>query len=112
MNLIDAIKSGRPFRRPGWAWVCRPEGTNKFVFVEDESHADLGHPMDILADDWEILEPTVTITASQLADALASTMKWWESEQMRTFTKFDNYITSPARFGEELACRLGLGEKP
>lgn len=60
MNLIDAIKSGRPFRRPGYTWST----------AQDEFEFGVGswtnfRPCDIVADDWEIQELTVTITRTQ-----------------------------------------------
>lgn len=56
MNLIDAIKSGKPFRRPDQPWYGGMPNSFRVV--------------DILADDWEIQEPTVTITASQFWSAV------------------------------------------
>lgn len=70
VNLIDAVKSGRPFRRHHWiegTWsILDEDGDLKFVGslcgVSPQKE-------DILADDWEIQEPTVTITWSQLKEA-------------------------------------------
>lgn len=74
MNLIEAIKSGRPFfrkshahhgedpYRDGLAWLRSfqlEECNNSHLVVDD-----------ILADDWEIQEPTVTLTRIQFFAAV------------------------------------------
>lgn len=62
---------------------------------------------DIIADDWVIQEPTVTITASQFWEACSYALK--EAERRRcTFLNMD-YDGDPL---ELLANRLGLGDKP
>lgn len=59
MNLIDAVKSGLPFRRPRWlGWVDHAEVENFAFSVED-----------LTADDYYLDEPKVTITRSQLNEA-------------------------------------------
>lgn len=75
MNLIEAIKSGRPFRPKGrnWAWVFVKDGLLKYQlasgdFVEQPLVVD-----QIIADDWEIQEPAVTITRTQYWDAVRET---------------------------------------
>lgn len=80
MNLIDALKSGRPFRRRerSW-WVSKHTRTeaisclkcNGEWFTEERYFADVEvGKADILADDWEIQEPTVTITRTQFWEAM------------------------------------------
>ena len=64
MNLIEAIQSGKPFRRQGHEWRKGPEmneNVNLGILLSYE---------DIIAEDWEIKEQTVTITKSQFFDAL------------------------------------------
>lgn len=75
MNLLDAIKSGRPFREV--------TGSYKSVWVrlrrlEFEPHPEVQQlhaggfyrGADALVTEWEIQEPEVTITRTQLRDAL------------------------------------------
>lgn len=64
--------------------------------------------LDLVADDYEIEERVVPITASQFWEAWAGTLKWWEQESRPTFTRFDNCLMSPDRFAEEMVRRLGL----
>jgi hypothetical protein len=50
MNIIDAIKSGLPFRRVAWdisEWWIQPKAVNYLPRLRS---------VDILADDWEIEE--------------------------------------------------------
>lgn len=57
MNIIDAVKSGLPFRRKGWGHWFIPGIVHNF---SDE---------DILATDWVTQEVSVTITKAQLREA-------------------------------------------
>lgn len=57
MNLIEAIKSGKRFRRGD---------ESAWTFQMEDYH--LSHE-DILADDWEIEEPTISVTRSQVTAA-------------------------------------------
>lgn len=78
MNLIDAIKSGKRFRRTQFKeWMSGPNGRlgfshglmlgkketveNEFYYLAEQ---------DILADDWEIEEKKVEITRARLGDAI------------------------------------------
>jgi hypothetical protein len=58
MNLIDAVKSGLPFRRKNqdWGWW------------KPKRPIDLG-PGDILADDWEVQEEKIEVTARMVEEA-------------------------------------------
>lgn len=83
MTLIEAIKSGRPFRRKSWpkGWRCEyttafdSKSLPDFWILHDDgefpSHlfAGTGKRETLLADDWEIQEPTVTITRTQFWEA-------------------------------------------
>jgi hypothetical protein len=57
MTIQEAIKSGKPFKRPLWTEECWTCASDIFFFeqgrVEYES-ADKFVPDDILANDWEI----------------------------------------------------------
>jgi hypothetical protein len=71
MNLIEAIKSGRPFRRhPDMSWIYVKGGVLYYNRASDGAICEQSLTVDsLLADDWEIQEPTVTITRTQLQDA-------------------------------------------
>ncbi len=64
MNLIDAVKSGKPFRRIAWQdyWLASDSWSKSFL------------KQDILADDWEIQEIEVKITRTQLTAAWSSAL--------------------------------------
>ena len=74
MRMKEAIESGRKFRRVGgddsmWCRTAiRACGEHEVRFVD----GDQFHPLvcDIVATDWEILEPTVTITRSEFWNAV------------------------------------------
>lgn len=61
MTIIEAVKSGKRFRRKGDAsglWGCVDEAISVRLYRAD-----------ILAEDWEIEEPRVEITRAQLQEA-------------------------------------------
>lgn len=60
MNLIEAIKSGRPFSRAGRKFL---PGTGHMDARANLSYAE------IVASDWEVEEPQVSITRTQFWDA-------------------------------------------
>lgn len=72
MNLIEAIKSGMPFRQPRTEWL---EVSKMGMIVWKDRDKEERDPFGwciagrITADDWEIQEPTVTITRAQFWDA-------------------------------------------
>lgn len=66
MNIIEAAKTGLPMRRPGWGWAVWDH--NKLV-GESDGLRTLITQSDILADDWEVDEPKVTITRRDLERA-------------------------------------------
>ncbi len=92
MTLIEAIKSGRPFRREedgaeyGWNYPSQA-----YSYSTD----------DILADDWEIKEPTVTITRTQFLETFG---------QMYCHRPWSKYQVD-SDFGIVLARKLGLEAK-
>ena len=111
MTLIEAIKSGRPFRRCEGHW--HSDGTS---WVRTRA---LGGPAidgkwleDILADDWEIQEPKVEITRAQLKAAIRDTCEYyglgptdigrWPAKDETGWECVVDYA----------AYRLGLGEAP
>lgn len=80
MNIIEAIKSGRPYRRKLWAKAtCQPptlwcvktiDMCGQLQLVKDDMESFAPQWDDLLADDWEIQEPTVTITKAQFYSAV------------------------------------------
>jgi agmatine/peptidylarginine deiminase len=63
MNIIEALKSGKPYRRAGDKdWY-----PTSAMFMFSSSM--------ILADDWETQEKAVTITKTQLVDAIKRAAK-------------------------------------
>lgn len=66
MNLIEAAKLKRPFKRPHFSFYLRPEyDLVHFPFTWE----------DVLAEDWIIEEKEITITASQFTAAWANAVK-------------------------------------
>jgi hypothetical protein len=92
VNLHDAIKSGKPYRRKGWKhWRQAFDG----AFLQRNWMLPYTETVqDVTADDWETLEPTVTITRTQLGDAVLG----WMRE------------CAPALSFDKLASKLGLGD--
>lgn len=77
MNIQDAIKSGRRFRRacfPGTRWYAYV-GSSQNISIYDSTYGEgsIGtycpDRSDIMAGDWEVEPKTVTITAADLAEA-------------------------------------------
>ncbi len=89
MNLIDAIKSGRPYRAVG-------ETFWRALFHEEE----ICLSRKALLADYEIQEPAVTITRTQFMEAARQT---WEDD-------FDKTREAPQFFALKLANKLGLGD--
>lgn len=66
MNIIEAIKSGKRFRRKSWkanemTWISQDLGDLPLQLTRG----------DIVADDWELKEEPVTITRTQFFEAYA-----------------------------------------
>ena len=58
MNIIDAVRSGRPFKRRDESSFYRDIVINEVVIFDDDSVLYCGVSReDILADDWEIYDP-------------------------------------------------------
>lgn len=68
MNIIDAIKSGKLHKRKiNREWCHAPSVTNQFSLTYSID--------DILANDWEVEEVRVTISASDLKTAWVKAVK-------------------------------------
>ena len=102
MNLKEAIESGRPFRRPSFPANLWYSYAN--CSAMSRSDGEVYHPdcADICADDWEVQEPTVTITRTQLASAVLAMCAAYRNNS--TFAGF-SIGPDPLSF---LAQRLGF----
>lgn len=65
MNLIEAVKSGKRFRR-----AVNPKGFERHWMSSEADHYNHVTREDIVADDWEIEERKIEITESQLNQIL------------------------------------------
>jgi hypothetical protein len=57
MIIQEAIKSGRPFKRPNWTGECWTLADDIFYFEQGRVEFEKANqfiPADILADDWEV----------------------------------------------------------
>lgn len=68
MTIIEAIKSGRPFRRPLQTNYTLMDQWEWYSFRQE----------DLLADDWEVEEPKITVTLSE------KDLNWLLPEYVRT----------------------------
>lgn len=100
MNIIDAIKSGKPFRRKGRdAWLIEADLDAERRWLTSLGGGSIERFLvrvsldDLKADDWEIQEPAVTITRTQ----------FWEAADLVIEREDDS-----AGIMSELAVRLGL----
>lgn len=106
MDLIEAVDSGKPFRRINWIagpWV-KPHGTG--LFLSDSKKPFIPSTMDIQANDY-ILQPDEA-TASKIEE---SEYKYLVVEAIGAVNKKNNGVTSEVKvsvytedeFGEFLA---------
>lgn len=112
MNLIAAIKSGRPFRRKSWdddmLLHVSPgiDGCDEVQFVTAHS-TKYGRKFapfadDLIAEDYELAEePTVTITRAQ----------FWDAVNSSSSTPLGHEIALNWDGIEKLARKLGLEDK-
>ena len=75
MNLLEALKTGKPYRRKGWkdTWY-------KNDWINHNSDVDLSVE-DALSEDWEVEERVVTITESDFNKAVARTGNLYYQDQ-------------------------------
>lgn len=71
MNIQQAIRSGRPFRRRGGiSYISKfDQCSSEILRWDDEGHYVVFTTEDILASDWEIEEEKIEITRSQLVQS-------------------------------------------
>ena len=76
MNIIEAVKSGKPFRRKS---RIEKDGRDYYWYanlnIEDYFYDKRGRttlylsPSDMLADDWEVEEESITLTMTECKEA-------------------------------------------
>ena len=72
MNIIEAVKSGRRFRRKGWD----PDHQNWHSYMADI----MVDNTDVIADDWEVEELSITLTRTQIERAYLEAIKETQTE--------------------------------
>lgn len=99
MNIIEAIKSGRPYRRSCWDTdVWRPA----MCLLSNTKTAYCERFDDLIADDWEVEEPAVRVTLSQFYAAVADVMK---EAELHSYTFGGHHFD---RTPQALAKKLGF----
>ena len=108
MTLIEAIKSGRPFRRKSVlsCWYGVVGDVVKYQPGMSDAYVANLKVEDILADDWEIQEPTVTISASQFWEACQYATAIEDYEIVEDVHQRRRRIETR---WQEVARRLGIG---
>lgn len=74
LSIQEAIQSGLPFKREKWAFFGKFEANLYFSYYDtvnnhNYNESDILTIDDLLATDWEIKVPEVTITREKLAEA-------------------------------------------
>ena len=95
MTLIEAVKSGKRFKRKDFELYYEPGSVCRYSYE------------DIVAEDWEIEEDVVTITKSKFYDAVAKVLK----EQLlkkNVFYEFRPLDLQKFEGWDELLKELGL----
>lgn len=69
MNLIDAIKSGKPFRLRNDSWI-HIDDLKKFIIYGDNGfvYTKIFDANEILSEEWEIEEKKIELTRKQVLD--------------------------------------------
>lgn len=63
MNLVDCLKLQRPFKRKDWSDFVEPDSSHEF------------DTEDMVADDWECQEESISLTRSQFEDHVRNAQK-------------------------------------
>lgn len=69
MNLINAIQSGRRFRRPGLSYYISVHNNRLHTEANGVYHITV---YDLVADDWTLEEKSIKLTQSEFDSVLAS----------------------------------------
>lgn len=101
MNFLEAAKSGKLFRNKKWSYDCFVKIVgDTFELVSPDGRPQKSKLVDILeasqflTDEWEIQEPTATITRTQFFEAVRDAMV--ESE-IANGRKIEIYTTAGPR---------------
>lgn len=112
MNIIEAIKSGRRYRRPGMYWIddYSPSDTCLRAIKPQGPDEYRPSPKDIIADDWEVEELAVSITSSQFWGAYSES----QHEAMKDARMFGSLIMYPSGAHWDIVPRIAriLGLRP
>ena len=100
MNIIDAIKSGKRYKRKAYREWYRPASPTSTCYSSLQYSDE-----DILADDWEVEENKATITEEQLRQA------WIKAHNNAPLVVQQNWIgvTNASRPGLYDALKKELG---
>lgn len=110
MNLLDAVRSGLPFRLPSQTdWLV----VNGLTICHEDEEAEKNYPFGqalavrtvLLSDDWKVREPEVTITNSTFWSAYQDALKAWGNQDTMV-VRGDPPIFG--RFCQHMANTLGL----
>lgn len=77
MNIIEAVRSNKPFRRPGWLYFIQfnhSRGLYEWTPSGNSIAGDL-RPEWFTYEDWEVEEKKVTITAEKLEIAFNAALR-------------------------------------
>jgi hypothetical protein len=85
MSIIEAIASGKPFKRPHYANYLSAEGGA----IRSGGAAYALPVKDIVAIDWEVQEPKVTITRTQFFSKAAEAATFLRCGKKKKFTEKD-----------------------
>jgi hypothetical protein len=86
VNLIDAVKSGRPYRRKSWHKLAGENWWRPAVDFKTMWKTPCTETVeDLTADDWEIQEPEVRITRGQFNRLSREVVDQYDGEQARVF---------------------------
>jgi hypothetical protein len=112
INLIEAIKSGRPFKRSSYSeWKCVHHQLGNLVYLDGGQIYPIS-AQDILATDWETKEVEVTVTRTAFLNAWAEALKeegmtYYGPAGARPINGADIMSVGAA---QKLIKRLGLGD--
>ena len=87
MNIIEAVKSGKPFKRSRWTddcWLKMKPHKDGVYFKSKPCWADPNKPYplaeeDIVSDDWIVKEEKVEVTVSDVREAFN---RAWHTEDL------------------------------
>ncbi len=118
MNLIEAIKSGKNYRRRGRhnVWMTsidedelRQDENCEATFLRDCCGNRISLMVhDITAEDWELQEPAVTITRTHLDEAIMSAVDFLHLYQPSQKPPVGEEVPTWRHFAAVLAMRIGL----